>query len=311
MIKEIDCSISVLDFVSRLQAEDVAKISTIRRRVTFDKLMLEALELTFHGNTVPSHIVVSSFEFPFTPVSLKPIRCFYCQRYRHTETQCRSRYPRCVFCREVHELNKCPFRLRNAVCCNCSGSHPAFSDACPVYQRETEIQKIRTQLVVGYQEAEDILSKQTPDNSLSESDKTIVKETDDRGQTNFNFNTENININNDAAGNSYSELDTSFNERLNLMDFSTSKSSASDEMELPLQPQWNQAAAMDFIIPPAKHSKFLLIDHNKRRQVGKWTSGNKDSNKISPTISSLPLPPSPTNEIQKASKKALVRSPSI
>lgn len=157
LIKDIDSSVSVGGFVDRLQAEDVDRIVSICRRITFDKQMLESLEITFYGLSPPTNIIVSSFEFLLTSLSARPIRCFFCQRFRHTETQCKSTYSRCVFCLDSHEVNQYPNGLRRAIC---YGRHPAFSDQCLIYQRESKIQRIRAENGVGYQEAEEILRTQ-------------------------------------------------------------------------------------------------------------------------------------------------------
>lgn len=75
VIKDYDCSISVGDFVSRLSPEVVQGIASIRRRVTINKQMLESMEIKFFGTNSPTNILVSSFKFSLTHISMKPIRC--------------------------------------------------------------------------------------------------------------------------------------------------------------------------------------------------------------------------------------------
>lgn len=154
VIKDVDCSISVNDFMSRLGPDVVLRIASIRQRVTFNKHMLEPMEIKYFGTAPLPNILVSSFEFPLTPIIMKPIRCFYCQRFRHVESQCKSRYSRFIYCSDSHDSGKCKNGLRRAVCCNCQGNHPASSTSCPLYIRESEIQRIRAEFGVRYQEAE-------------------------------------------------------------------------------------------------------------------------------------------------------------
>lgn len=300
VIKEIDCSLSVKDFVGRIEPEELANISTVRRRVTYDKRMLEALELTYHGNTTPSKIIVSSYEFLLTPVSMKPIRCFYCQRYRHTETQCRSRYYRCVYCCESHEQDRCPLGLRRAVCCNCSGDHPAFSTTCPIYQKEAKIQKIRTQYGVGYQEAEEILQRQTPEESQSEADVTIVEDsvfhTEERIPTTRLQSKDSKTIQTMTSGSSEGEdnrMDTSLLEH---KDGYTSTPT--------LIPQLQKTEAISFITPSNANQDTYLNKTNKKVYLHNQIEGYSNHEKQSHTIS----PPSkPLNE----RKKFRGKSPSI
>ncbi|XP_051166504.1 uncharacterized protein LOC127284850 [Leptopilina boulardi] len=168
LVKDIDISVSVLNFVERLTPKDKEFLSTVKRRITFDNHILEALELTFILPAPPPNILVSSFEMTLHPLVPRPIRCFKCQRYRHVKARCRSGF-RCEFCGERHEAEECENGLRNSKCCNCGGAHPSSSTTCPIYIREQEIRNIRAEMGIGYQDAEKIYYKHN--NKLDKPDK--------------------------------------------------------------------------------------------------------------------------------------------
>jgi hypothetical protein len=65
-------------------------------------------------------------------------RCFRCQKYGHSGTQCDSSNT-CGFCAEQHDTRECTIKnssTANPKCALCKGEHSAWSSTCPTRKRE-------------------------------------------------------------------------------------------------------------------------------------------------------------------------------
>lgn len=172
IVRDIDCSISATEFAERLSIEDRTNLISIKRRISFNNQIIDTFELSYASSSIPENVIVSSFELPLKPIIPRPIRCDKCQRYRHVRAQCRSRYARCEFCGGPHPTDDCERKLERSHCCNCGGEHVASSTTCPTYIKENEIRKIRAELNVGYQEAEEEYKSRR--GSTNSEDRTII-----------------------------------------------------------------------------------------------------------------------------------------
>lgn len=153
LIMDIDPNIPISGLVNRISPKYKQDIMNIKRRTNYQKAILDSVEITFLGQFLPRSIPINSFESEVFPIVLKPIRCFYCQRYRHTVAQCRSKDPTCEWCSGSHEKKDCEKNLQSK-CSNCLGNHIASSSICPIYIREKEIGELRVKFDCGYREAE-------------------------------------------------------------------------------------------------------------------------------------------------------------
>ncbi|GBN02576.1 hypothetical protein AVEN_89538-1 [Araneus ventricosus] len=98
---------------------------------------------------------------PFIP---NPLRCFKCQRFGHSQTNCRGTLT-CARCAEKgHMSHQCTGQEK---CVNCSGDHTSFSRSCPRWKQEKEIMAIKTKEQISYPEAKRKLLAQTPTSGLS------------------------------------------------------------------------------------------------------------------------------------------------
>ena len=78
-----------------------------------------------------------------------PLRCFQCQRYGHSRRNCKNREI-CANCGKEAHGEQCQV---DSHCVNCNGNHSAASKACPVWTKENEIQKIRSNEGCSFQDA--------------------------------------------------------------------------------------------------------------------------------------------------------------
>ena len=120
------------------------------------------------GKIVKLNTAIITFRFPTPPETMKmgfervkvqlyvpqPLRCFKCQRFGHHRENCK-RDEVCGRCGQPdHNDSSCNNPVK---CVNCSEKHTAFSKDCPVWQKEKEIQKVRTEQKISFPEARKIV----------------------------------------------------------------------------------------------------------------------------------------------------------
>ncbi|XP_067123637.1 uncharacterized protein [Centruroides vittatus] len=117
------------------------------------------LILTFNKPTLPSFITAGYLRCSVRPYIPNPLRCFKCQQFGHSQTSCRGKSV-CAQCgTEGHESTEC----KSTPCCvNCKDAHPAYSWKCPSWQREKEIQRVKTVNNLPYPEARRMVTSSAP-----------------------------------------------------------------------------------------------------------------------------------------------------
>ncbi|XP_067126763.1 uncharacterized protein [Centruroides vittatus] len=117
------------------------------------------LILTFNKPTLPSVITAGYLRCPVRPYVPNPLRCFKCQRFGHSQTSCRGKSVWAQCGTEGHESTEC----KTTPCCvNCKDAHPAYSRKCPAWQREKEIQRVKTVNNLPYPEARRMVTSSAP-----------------------------------------------------------------------------------------------------------------------------------------------------
>ena len=124
------------------------------------------------GNIIKTGTYIITFCKPTPPESLKlgylnvrvsvfiprPLRCFQCQKFGHGKDSCRNQ-PTCMKCSiKGHSSLDCE---NPAKCSNCQGDHAAASKNCPVFLKESNIQKVKTERKVSYPEARRLVEATT------------------------------------------------------------------------------------------------------------------------------------------------------
>ncbi|XP_023214774.1 uncharacterized protein LOC111617717 [Centruroides sculpturatus] len=117
------------------------------------------LILTFNKLTLPSFITAGYLRCPVRPYVPNPLRCFKCQRFGHSQTSCRGKSV-CAQCgTEGHNSTEC---TGTPCCVNCKDEHPSYSRKCPAWQREKEIQRVKTVNNLPYPEARRMVTSSAP-----------------------------------------------------------------------------------------------------------------------------------------------------
>ncbi|XP_067130713.1 uncharacterized protein [Centruroides vittatus] len=160
VISEIDLmSEDESDIQIGLSDQGVTAVRRISIRRDGKLIPTKHLILTFNKPTLPSVITAGYLRCPVRPYVPNPLRCFKCQRFGHSQTSCRGKSV-CAQCgTEGHESTEC----KTTPCCvNCKDAHPAYSRKCPAWQREKEIQRVKTVNNVPYPEARRMVTSSAP-----------------------------------------------------------------------------------------------------------------------------------------------------
>ncbi|XP_067120960.1 uncharacterized protein [Centruroides vittatus] len=160
VISEIDLmSEDESDIQIGLSDQGVTAVRRISVRREGKLIPTKHLILTFNKPTLPSFITAGYLRCPVRPYIPNPLRCFKCQQFGHSQTSCRGKGA-CAQCgKEDHESTKC---TSTPCCANCKEAHPAYSRKCPAWQREKEIQRVKTVNNILYPEARRMVTLSAP-----------------------------------------------------------------------------------------------------------------------------------------------------
>ncbi|XP_023211351.1 uncharacterized protein LOC111614200 [Centruroides sculpturatus] len=160
VISEIDLmSEDESDIQIGLADQGVTAVRRISIRRDGKLIATKHLILTFNKSTLPSFITAGYLRCPVRPYVPNPLRCFKCQRFGHSQTSCRGKSV-CAQCgSEDHVSTEC----KSTPCCvNCRDTHPSYSRKCPAWQREKEVQRLKTINNISYTEARRMVTQSLP-----------------------------------------------------------------------------------------------------------------------------------------------------
>ncbi|GBL78442.1 putative RNA-directed DNA polymerase from transposon X-element [Araneus ventricosus] len=115
--------------------------------------------LTFHTPRLPEYIKAGYVRCSVRPYIPNPLRCFKCQRFGHSKTNCRGTLT-CARCAVAgHESTGCTAVEQ---CVNCQGEHTSFSRSCPKWKLEKEVVATKFKNNISFPEARRLVKEQTP-----------------------------------------------------------------------------------------------------------------------------------------------------
>ncbi|GFV31420.1 uncharacterized protein TNCV_788491 [Trichonephila clavipes] len=128
------------------------------RRITIKKdaevIPTKHLILTFNNPKLPTTIKAGYLNCKIRPYIPNPLRCFKCQRFGHSQTSCRGQLT-CSRCASVgHSSTDCTLELK------LSTRSSSDSKLCPKWKIEKQIQEIKTNNNISYQEARKLIAPQ-------------------------------------------------------------------------------------------------------------------------------------------------------
>ena len=115
--------------------------------------------LTFHTTTPPKYVYVSDYlRIPVAVYIPNPLRCFNCQKFGHTRSNCKGQKV-CASCATPgHDATDCTSPRK---CANCGGAHTSYSKECPAWLKEKEIQQVRVERGISFPEARKIVQSRS------------------------------------------------------------------------------------------------------------------------------------------------------
>ncbi|XP_063442684.1 uncharacterized protein LOC134722981 [Mytilus trossulus] len=148
--------LTVEEIGEELSSQGVTNVIRFQIKKNGNIIKLNTYLLTFRTPTPPPSITLGCFGIRVDMFIPNPIRCFTCQKFGHGSKQCRGKQ-RCFKCSdEGHEGTNC--HSESSKCVNCGESHFSSSRDCPVYLKEKNIIKIKTERNISYPEAKQIAS---------------------------------------------------------------------------------------------------------------------------------------------------------
>ncbi|RUS72443.1 hypothetical protein EGW08_019789 [Elysia chlorotica] len=106
-----------------------------------DKVRPNTFVLTFDLTSPPTSPKVGYLTLKVKPYAPRPMRCFKCHRFGHSETTCRRTAVCCRCGKGGHAGKDCK---ADPSCLNCHGPHAADSKECPKWKKKEEIQRNKT-----------------------------------------------------------------------------------------------------------------------------------------------------------------------
>ena len=136
--------------------------------------------LTFNTTQLPTSVTVGWTKCPVRLYIPKPRRCFKCQRFGHSSTNCRSREEVCACCSLVTHEGLCTATIK---CSNCGGDHPSYSRSCPTYLKEQEVIAYKVKNHVSFPEARQEVNKRYVSSNTTYSSVTASQTNNSKVQT--------------------------------------------------------------------------------------------------------------------------------
>ena len=110
--------------------------------------------LTFNRTAPPATLKVGFKRSTVRPYVPSPLKCFKCRQFGHHQDNC-SRTKVCGKCAQPdHQDTACTSAVK---CVDCNSKHTAYSNDCPRWITEKEIQRVRTEQKISFPEARKIV----------------------------------------------------------------------------------------------------------------------------------------------------------
>ncbi|GBL97223.1 hypothetical protein AVEN_84930-1 [Araneus ventricosus] len=147
------------EITQELTGQGVKDVRRINIRRDSELVPTKHFILTFNTPRLPEYIKAGYVRCSVRPYIPNPLRCFKCQRFGHSKTNCRGTLT-CARCAVAgHESTGCTAAEK---CANCQGKHTSFSRACPKWELEKEIVTLKFKNNISFPEARRLVKARTP-----------------------------------------------------------------------------------------------------------------------------------------------------
>ncbi|GBN62979.1 hypothetical protein AVEN_125268-1 [Araneus ventricosus] len=146
------------EITHELRGQGVKNVRRIDIRRNGELLPTKHFILTFNTPRLPEYIKAGYVRCAVRPYIPNPLRCFKCQRFGHSKTNCRGTLT-CARCAAAgHESTGCTAVEK---CVNCQGQHTSFSRSCPKWKEEKEIVATKFKNNISFPEARRLVKAQS------------------------------------------------------------------------------------------------------------------------------------------------------
>ncbi|GBN18771.1 hypothetical protein AVEN_39700-1 [Araneus ventricosus] len=151
-------NLPIEEITRELSGQGVKDVRRINIRRDGELVPTKHFILTFNTPRLPEYIKAGYVRCSVRPYIPNPLRCFKCQRFGHSKTNCRGTLT-CARCAAAgHESTGCN---ANEKCVNCQGEHTSFSRSCPKWKLEKEVVAIKFTNNITFLEARRIAKAQS------------------------------------------------------------------------------------------------------------------------------------------------------
>ncbi|GBL98396.1 hypothetical protein AVEN_187734-1 [Araneus ventricosus] len=151
-------NLPIEEITRELSGQGVKDVRRINIRRDGELVPTKHFILTFNTPRLPEYIKAGYVRCSVRPYIPNPLRCFKCQRFGHSKTNCRGTLT-CARCAAAgHESTGCK---ANEKCVNCQGEHTSFSRSCPKWKVEKEVVAIKFKNNITFLEARRIARAQS------------------------------------------------------------------------------------------------------------------------------------------------------
>ena len=136
-----------MEIRTELQEQGVVEVHMVTVKKHTEKVPTNTLYLTINTPDLPKEIIVGYLKVTIALFVPNPMRCFICNKFGHTSQRCKVN-AKCTGCgKDKHEGQ-------------CEG--PKLCSNCPVWQKEKEIQRVRVEKHISFQEARQLVEAKMP-----------------------------------------------------------------------------------------------------------------------------------------------------
>ena len=153
VISGVQLDIEESEIVDACEEHEVLKVERMKKFNPNSKTRepLKTVVLFFKGNTLPDFVSIGFRRYPVREYRQGPVRCYKCQKYGHTYTNCKQEHETCSNCGGKHNFREC--QASAPKCIQCGGDHAVIDKECPMFKRAKNIQELVTDKKLTYAQA--------------------------------------------------------------------------------------------------------------------------------------------------------------
>ena len=151
-------NMSEVEIRDELKDQGVVGVNLVTLKKEGKVIPTNTLFLTFGSPDLPKEITIGYLKVKVALFVPNPMRCFNCNKFGHTSQSCKVAAKWLGCGKDKHE-GRCE---GPKLCSNCNGPHASSAKDCPVWQKEKEIQRVRVEKRISFQEARQLVETKMP-----------------------------------------------------------------------------------------------------------------------------------------------------